>query len=135
MNSSGLELLLDLYECQASRLSDPAALEKILREGARVAGFDVVAQAAHQLSHQGVTLVPILSQSHLILHAWPEERFAAVDAYACGESQAMTRALDALRENLIAQFDSQSHTHRVIERGGIEHAFILSHLDASDEPE
>lgn len=122
--SSGLELLLDLRECKASVLDDPSALEKILLETASAAGFEVVSRTAHQFNHQGVTLVLILSQSHLALHTWPEERFAAVDVYVCGERETVSRALEIIREKLIAQFDARSASHRLIERSGTEPDFL-----------
>lgn len=131
--SSGLELLLDLHECQSDALNNPSALERILSDAALAAGFEVVSRIAHQFDHQGVTLVLILSQSHIALHTWPEEHFAALDVYACGEKQTIERGLNIVRENLIAQFGAQSFTHRVIERARDEHAFILSHLGTNEK--
>ena len=131
--SSGLELLLDLRECQTDALNNPGALEKILSDAARAAGFEVVARVAHQFAHQGVTLILILSQSHIALHTWPEERFAAVDVYACGERKTIERGLEIVRENLVAQLGARSFTHRLVERVRDEHAFILSHLDTNEK--
>ena len=133
LRSAGLELLLDLHECQSDALNNPSALEKILVDAARAAGFDVVSRVAHQFSHQGVTLVLILSQSHIALHTWSEERFAAVDVYVCGEKDAIEAGLEIIRENLIEQFDAVSSSHRLIERSGAEHDFIASHLDTDDK--
>jgi len=131
--SSGLELLLDLHECQANVLNNPSALEKILANAARAAGFEVVSQIAHQFNNQGVTRVLILSQSHLALHTWPEERFATIDLYACGEKKTIERGLEIMRENLIEQLGARSFTHRIVERVRDEHAFILSHLDTDEK--
>lgn len=133
LRSSGLELLLDLHECQAGVLNNPSALEKILVDSAHAAGFEVVSQIAHQFNHQGITAVLILSQSHMALHTWPEEKFAALDVYACGEKKTIERGLDSVRENVIEQLGAQSFTHRMIERARDEHAFILSNLDTNEK--
>lgn len=122
--SSGLELLLDLHECQANVLDDPTTLEKILADAASAAGFEVVSQITHQFNHQGVTLVLILSQSHMALHTWPEERFAAVDVYACGEEGIIQRGLGILRKDLVAHFGARTFKQRVIQRRRKESAPI-----------
>ena len=117
MHSSGLEMLLDLRGCQSSALNDPAALEKILRDIARTAGLEIVSQVAHQFTHRGMTLVFILSQSHLAVHVWPEEHFIAVDLYVCGNKEAVVRSIETARKELVAQFKPQASSQHLVERG------------------
>ncbi len=131
--STGIELLLDLRGCTAQVLNSITALEKILADSVRAAGFEVVARAGHQFSHQGVTLVLILSQSHIALHTWPEECFAAVDVYVCGDKETISRALETVRGNLIERFGAQSHTDRVIDRGSIAEALVRPVLDTKEK--
>lgn len=39
--------------------------------------------ASHQFSPQGVTLVFILSSSHLVIHTWPEKNYLHFDLLNC----------------------------------------------------
>jgi S-adenosylmethionine decarboxylase len=49
---------------------------------------------------QGVTGVLVLSESHLSIHTYPEEGFAAVDCYTCGHTVDPEIACDHIREAL-----------------------------------
>jgi S-adenosylmethionine decarboxylase proenzyme len=39
----------------------------------------------YQFHPQGVTGMLVLSTSHISIHTWPEERYASLDFYTCGE--------------------------------------------------
>ena len=117
MHNTGQELLVDLYDCAADVLDNPSELEKILLDMASAAGFQVVSRVTHQFTHQGATLVLILSQSHLALHTWPEDRFAAADVYVCGATDQVACALEIVRERLIAKFQPRFFSHHIVERG------------------
>ena len=41
----------------------------------------------------------LLKESHISIHTWPEYRFAAVDAFMCGDSHP-ERAIEVLRKAL-----------------------------------
>lgn len=117
VHHTGLELLLDLYDCKTAALNDAAALERIMRAAVELARFDVVESVAHQFPHQGVTLVLILGQSHATLHTWPEARFVTADVYVCGQTDATKAALETIREHLVARFKAHSFSARLIKRG------------------
>jgi S-adenosylmethionine decarboxylase len=50
----------------------------------------------------GVTGVVLLAESHISIHTWPEDGFAAVDIFMCGASRPDT-ALDVIRTALDPQ--------------------------------
>ena len=50
----------------------------------------------------GVTGVVLLAESHISIHTWPEDGFAAVDIFMCGASQPET-ALEVMRRALQPQ--------------------------------
>jgi S-adenosylmethionine decarboxylase len=39
-----------------------------------------------EFSPQGITLLYLLSESHLSFHSYPEKGFVAIDCYTCGET-------------------------------------------------
>jgi S-adenosylmethionine/arginine decarboxylase-like enzyme len=45
--------------------------------------LNVVKKLSHMFSPQGITLVYILSESHLIIHTWPESGVVHVDLVTC----------------------------------------------------
>lgn len=45
--------------------------------------LNIVKKLIHMFSPQGITLVYILSESHLIIHTWPESGIVHVDIVTC----------------------------------------------------
>jgi S-adenosylmethionine decarboxylase len=78
-------------------LADPAALGQILRQAAIAAGAHILFSHFHHFGQQqGVTGVLLLAESHISIHTWPEQGFAAADVFMCGQAEP-ERALDVLR--------------------------------------
>lgn len=100
---AGSHLLADLSGIQAGRLSDCDELEALLRSAAAAAGARVLHSHFHGFGDgMGVTGVVLLAESHISIHTWPEDGFAAVDIFMCGASQPQT-ALDVIRTALDPQ--------------------------------
>ena len=94
--ASGKHLLIDLYG--ASRLTDSDFIEKTLREAAKVCGATVLnAQLHHFGENLGVTGVVLLAESHISIHTWPENDFAAIDLFMCGNCDP-EKAIEPLKE-------------------------------------
>ena len=82
----GSQVILDLYECETSHLDDLPWVEETLVNAARVAGATIVQAVFHKFAPWGISGVVVISESHLAIHIWPENRYAAVDIFTCGES-------------------------------------------------
>ena len=96
----GRHLLADLSGVAPERLSDPDALEALLRAAARAAGSTVLGGHFHPFGPgQGVTGVLLLAESHLSIHTWPEHGFAALDVFMCGSARPEL-AVDAIEAAL-----------------------------------
>ena len=72
----------------------------------------VVKTAIHQFEPFGVTGVYVLSESHLSVHTFVEERKIAMDLYTCSK---FTR-VDELIEFMKAYFDGCEIDYKVIDR-------------------
>lgn len=85
---AGRHLLADLGGIAAQRLNDCASLEALLRDAALAAGAHVLFSHFHGFgAGQGVTGVLLLAESHITIHTWPEDGFAAADIFMCGAAQ------------------------------------------------
>ena len=110
----GQHLLADLSDIAPERLDDPHAIEQLLREAALSAGATILSSHFHHFgTHQGVTGVVLLAESHISIHTWPESGFAALDIFMCGNAHPEA-ALQLIRAGLAAGNSS----HRAISRGG-----------------
>ncbi|HSR52618.1 MAG TPA: adenosylmethionine decarboxylase [Acidobacteriota bacterium] len=109
----GRQVLIDLYGCGREMLDDAGKVEKALVEAAQRCGATVVETVLHRFSPQGVSGVVVIAESHLAVHTWPEEGYAALDVFTCGDvlsPQELTRTLESL-------FQARDSQMRIILRG------------------
>ena len=105
----GTHALVDFWGVENHKLTDAIWVEATLREAAGAAKATVLSCTLHQFGgHQGLTGVLLLAESHLSIHTWPENGFAALDIYLCGTGQ--------IEPCLIKLKEAFSPTHEVIRR-------------------
>lgn len=93
--ASGMHLLIDLYG--ASRLDDLDHIRQALVDAAAACGATLLDVKLHSFGAQsGITGVALLAESHISIHTWPEQGFAALDVFMCGNCDPR-RALPVLR--------------------------------------
>ena len=117
MQTTGISLLLDLHHCRSSALSNEDILEQLFAAALQFAGFEAVDHLMHRFPNQGTTFIYVLSQSHAMLHTWPESGFVSIDVYSCGEPQVVRPALESIRGYLTQKLMARSVNARLIERG------------------
>ena len=69
----------------------------LLENAAAASGATVCQTIFKKFDPQGVTVLCLLSESHISIHTWPEEGRAAVDVYTCGEGNPMLIVLELLK--------------------------------------
>ena len=84
MNSLLDLVLLDLYECDHTRLLDAEEIRKAMIEAAELMGAEVRAHSFHTFQPWGVSGTVTIAESHMAIHTWPEYDFAAVTFETCG---------------------------------------------------
>lgn len=109
----GRHVTMDLRNVAFERLNDLAGIKEALLDAADKCGATVVGECFVKFTPQGVTGVLVLSESHLSIHTYPEEGFAAVDCYTCGHTVDPEIACDHIREALGGRVAG----YRVLQRG------------------
>jgi S-adenosylmethionine decarboxylase len=100
-HAEGTHLLADLSGVAPALLTNCERIEALLRAAAQAAGARILHSHFHAFGPGlGVTGVVLLAESHISIHTWPEQAFAAVDIFMCGSAQPQ-RALDVLRSTLV----------------------------------
>jgi S-adenosylmethionine decarboxylase len=107
----GKHYLLNLYGCPFTLLNDEHFLINLLENAASISGATVCQTVHKKFDPQGVTVLCLLSESHISIHTWPEEGKAAVDVYTCGDCKPNI-GCDVIIEQLCAH----THTLSYIER-------------------
>lgn len=119
---TGRHLLADFHGVAAAMLKNADALEKLLTDAALQAGAKVLFSHFHAFGEEdGVTGVVLLAESHISIHTWPEEGFAAADVFMCGDAQP-EKALEAMRD----VFKPERCEVRSLERGEVPALSLVS---------
>jgi S-adenosylmethionine decarboxylase len=69
----------------------------------RRAGATVVREVSHAFPETGLTCVLILSESHAVLHTWPETGTVNIDIFSCSARLKSLEAIDELRRSFGAR--------------------------------
>ena len=93
---AGVHLIIDL--CGGERLDDLAYVKATILNCVEAAGATLLNINLHHFTpNNGVAGVAMLKESHISIHTWPEDDYAAVDIFMCGKAEPH-KAVKVLRE-------------------------------------
>ena len=95
----GPQVAADFFDCPDSVLRDREAIERAVVEAAETAGAQVLDHNFHAFPGGGITGIATLAESHIAIHTWPEDHYAAIDVFMCGRADP-SRAVELLKERL-----------------------------------
>lgn len=81
----GQHVMTDAWGIHFDKLNDLDFLKEHMEKAAEIIGATILTTEGWKFNPVGVTVVVILSESHLSIHTYPEKGFAALDGYTCGE--------------------------------------------------
>lgn len=110
---AGKHYLIDFYGCTFEALNSAPFIEGALLESARISKATILHHSFHKFAPQGVSGVIVIAESHISIHTWPENGYAALDLFTCGETMATERAVEFLK----AVFQPQRADVREMQRG------------------
>ena len=82
----GVQFLIDLVECDGRALNSAEDMAFLLQKIAKALKTPTHEMVGHKFEPQGLSLVQIVSASHIALHTWPlesEGRAMAIDIFSC----------------------------------------------------
>ena len=83
---AGAHLIIDLYD--AKKLDNIGHIEAALRQCVDAAGATLLHIHLHHFEpNGGVSGVAVLAESHISIHSWPENGYAALDVFMCGDAK------------------------------------------------
>jgi S-adenosylmethionine decarboxylase proenzyme len=84
----------DLERCADLRNLAPGEITAVFCAALRRAGATIVQELAHSFPGTGLTCVLILSESHAVLHTWPETGTVNIDIFSCSTRLKSLEAID-----------------------------------------
>lgn len=82
---AGSHIIIDLYDAEG--LDDQALIETAMLDCIDKAGATLLHIHLHPFEPSGVSGVAILAESHISVHTWPENGYAAFDIFMCGDAR------------------------------------------------
>ena len=110
--SLGSHYIIELIGCDSNLISHVPTVEKGLVKSAIESEATIIDTHFHQFAPQGVSGVILIAESHFTIHTWPEDNYAAVDFFTCGE-MVPEKALEVLKKS----FKAETVSVQIIERG------------------
>ena len=78
-----VEISADLLKCNVAILNDTTALDDFLQKILKQSGMTIVNEVKHTFKPQGVSLMYVLAESHLLFETWPENEAAVLHVSLC----------------------------------------------------
>ena len=94
---------VDLAECGALAQLGPEEVTAAFGAALRRAGATIVHGISHSFPGAGLTCVFILSESHAVLHTWPETGMVNIDIFSCSTRLKSLEAINELSRSFGAQ--------------------------------
>ena len=108
----GKHCILELYDCDRLKLNDEAFVRTTITLATKVAGAQLLNLITHRFKPQGITGLALLAESHISIHTWPENGYAAIDVFTCGEHTMPEKACEAFW----LEFDAGNHLLKSFDR-------------------
>lgn len=81
---AGQHLIIDLWGCKNLdnlEIVKSALIDAVAEIGATLLNIDL----HHFSQNGGISGVAVLAESHMSIHTWPENGYAALDVFVCGD--------------------------------------------------
>ena len=92
-------VLYDVWVEDRSVLATVEPMQDLMCRAAEAGGATVLHSHFHQFAPCGVTGFLLLAESHISVHTWVDEGFAAIDIFTCGPMNT-DKVLEVIRDGL-----------------------------------
>ena len=100
MKPLGTQHIAEFLYTKKELLNDAEQLEQILLEGINESGLNYVKIISHKFKPLGVTILAIISESHVGLHTYPEAGHISLDVFTCSDAKKQMKLIKHLRKRL-----------------------------------
>lgn len=97
---TGIHVLCDISGVDPVLIHENELILDAVRRGIEESGATLCGMESHEFDPVGVTAVYVLSESHVSVHTYPEQRALFIDAFTCGTRCEPRRILDVVLETL-----------------------------------
>jgi S-adenosylmethionine decarboxylase len=98
----GKHVFGNMYGLDRADLKDRRFLESVVREAVEKARMHLIELNSWELGGRkgGVSVIALITESHVVLHTWIEYNYATLDIYTCGDASAPEAAFRYVAKKL-----------------------------------
>jgi S-adenosylmethionine decarboxylase proenzyme len=113
---SGKHMIIDLKEIKNDVLiHDLDKIKTLLDTICEKYDFSILNKSEHIFEPQGLTILYLLSESHLSVHTFPERKYIAIDLYTCRDYKD-NAVYEEIYDFLIECFQAKKEIPIIIDR-------------------
>ena len=113
---SGKHMICDIKEIKnLELLHDIDRIKELLDMICEKYDFTILNKVEHAFQPQGLTLLYLLSESHISIHTFPEKEYLALDIYTCRDYSTNDVYLE-IYEYIIGAFNALTENPTIIDR-------------------
>jgi len=115
-NSSGKHMICDLTNIKnIELLNDSTKIKELFDNICKKYNYTILNRMEHIFEPQGITILYLLSESHISIHTFPERNYAALDIYTCKEYD-NNDIYEEIYEYIIKEFKAEKEEPIIIDR-------------------
>ena len=115
--STGKHMICDLINIRNSARLESMSQMKLLFDMICIKhDFTILGKIEHEFDPQGLSLIYMLSESHISVHTFPEKNYLALDIYTCRNYNDDSVYMEIYRE-LVNWFDCDEGLPTIVSRG------------------
>jgi len=116
LKHSGKHMICDIKNIKNhALLKDVGKIKEVLDMICEKYNYTILQRVEHVFEPEGLTLLYLLSESHISIHTFPEKNYLALDIYTCREYSNNNTYLE-IYECIIGAFDADSEEPFIIDR-------------------
>jgi len=96
----GVHYLISFFGCDKKQINSLKFWKKTLPAAIACSKMTVLHDYYYEFSPCGITGFLLLSASHLSLHTWPENNYAACDVFSCSNSKDTEKVVEYLKKHI-----------------------------------
>lgn len=114
----GTHIICDSYEVSPKLFKDINRIKETIKNGVKKSGATLIDFICYEFINGGFTLLALLKESHVSIHAYPENQSLFIDVFTCGDINALV-----IIEEITKYFMPQKSNIKVIDRGSKDNSF------------
>lgn len=113
MKTTSHHFLIELKGVSFDALNNIQSIEENFFNCISDGGATILGNKFHKFEPYGLSGIVLLAESHVSIHTWPEEEYAALDVFTCGEWDIGNE----ITQNLVKWFKPKEYDIKYINRG------------------